>query len=65
MDSVIDLKTGYINWDEIKKLTKDPDLDNATKQFKCKKCNISFYSKNYQGEFPLCIDHQNNTFKKK
>ena len=42
MDLVIDLNTGYINWDEIKKLTKDPDLDSATKQFKCKKCNISF-----------------------
>ncbi len=64
MDSLVNLETGYINWDEIKKLSKDTDLDNATKKFQCKKCNNFFYSKNYQGEFPLCIHHRNNTFKK-
>ncbi len=65
MDSLVDLETGYINWDEIKKLSKDSDIDNSIKKIYCKKCNKSFYSKNYQGEYPLCIDHRNNTFKKK
>ncbi len=64
MDSLFNLETGYINWDEIKNLTKEVDLHNATKKFRCKKCNNFFYNKNYQGEFPLCIRHRNNTFKK-
>ena len=67
MDSLLNLETGYINWDEIKKLRDNlcEYKNNQTKKFYCKKCKKGFYSKNYEGEFPLCLDHRNNTFKKK
>ena len=61
MDTLVNIKTGEIDWDAIKKLSENRDLD--VKKFYCKKCNVCFHSKNYQGEFPLCIKHRNNTFK--
>ena len=66
MDYLVNLETGYIDWDAIKKLKDESVTDNFLKKMCCKKCNITFYSKNYYGEFPLCIKHRNNTtFKKK
>lgn len=62
MDSLVNLETGHIDWEAIKKLSKESD-EKPIKKFHCKRCNDSFYSKNYQGEFPLCIKHRNNTFK--
>ena len=29
----------------------------------CKKCKLQFFNKNYQGNYPLCDKHRNNTFK--
>ncbi len=63
MSSLVNIETGEIDWDAIKKLSKDTDVDKYTKKFYCKKCNCLFYSKNYNGEYPLCIKHRNNTFK--
>ncbi len=63
MDSLVNIETGEINWDAIKKMYKDSALEKCAKKFNCKKCDTSFYSKNYDGEFPLCIKHRNNTFK--
>ena len=63
MDVLVNIETGEIDWEGIKKLSKDPDLDKNIKKFYCKKCNAFFYSKNYQGDFPLCVKHRNNTFK--
>ena len=63
MDSLVNIETGEIDWVAIKKMYKDSTLETSTKKFNCKKCNILFYSKNYDGEFPLCIKHRNNTFK--
>lgn len=67
MDTLFNLETGYINWDEIKKLKDNFSEDNiSSKKFYCKRCKKSFYSKNYEGDYPLCIEHRNNnTFKKK
>mgnify|MGYP001181917345 CR=1 FL=1 len=62
-DSLVNIETGHIDWDAIKKLNKDTEVDNSIKKFYCKRCNCSFYSKNYNGDFPLCIKHRNNTFK--
>tara|TARA_B100000963_G_C22633929_1_gene676527 strand:+ start:967 stop:1584 length:618 start_codon:yes stop_codon:yes gene_type:complete len=63
-EQLVNLENGEIKWDEIKKLYKDVTLDNPTKKYICKKCNKPFYCKNYKGEYPLCIDHRYNTFKK-
>jgi rubrerythrin len=63
MDSLVNIETGEIDWVAIKKMYKDATLETSTKKFNCKKCNTFFYSKNYDGEFPLCIKHRNNTFK--
>ena len=63
MDYLVNIKTGEIDWDAIKKMYKDNVSEKCSKRFNCKKCNVSFYSKNYEGEFPLCIKHRNNTFK--
>ncbi len=63
MDPLVILETGKIDWDAIIKLSKDSDLDKNIKKFYCKKCGSCFYSKNYQGGFPLCVKHRNNTFK--
>ncbi len=65
MDSLVDIETGNIDWDAIKKLSEDCSVENKIKKFKCKKCNVCFFSKNYDGVFPLCIKHRNNTFKTK
>lgn len=65
MDTLVNTETGEIDWDAIKKLSKDTDLEQNEKKNYCKKCDVCFYSKNYQGDFPLCINHRNNTFKNK
>lgn len=63
MDSLVNIETGEIDWVAIKKMYKDSTSEISSKKFNCKKCNTSFYSKNYDGDFPLCIKHRNNTFK--
>ena len=63
MDSLVNIETGEIDWVAIKKMYKDSTIEQCAKKFNCKKCNIIFYSKNYDGDFPLCIKHRNNTFK--
>lgn len=59
MDSLVDIETGNIDWDAIKKLSEDCSIENKIKKIKCKKCNVCFFSKNYDGKFPLCIKHRN------
>lgn len=51
---------GEINWEEFKKQVSQLQ-DN--KSFICKKCNQTFYSKEYLGKFPLCKKHR-YSFKK-
>ena len=65
MDTLVNIETGEIDWDAIKKLSKDNEVDKTIKKLKCKSCECLFYSKNYMGEFPLCLKHRNNTFKTK
>jgi len=78
--SLIISETGEIDWESIKKLSKESGDAGDTlessdcigydgnqdgmKKFHCKKCNLVFYCKNYMGGFPLCDKHRNNTFKK-
>ena len=66
-DSLVNIETGEIDWDSIKKLYEQTihlsTSPSDTKKLYCKKCNIIFYCKNYMGEFPLCNKHRNNTFK--
>lgn len=54
--------TGDIDWEEFKKQLHE---ENKTQllEFKCKKCGQNFYSKNYNGKFPLCEKHR-YSFKK-
>ena len=47
MDSLVNMETGEIDWVAIKKMYKDATLETCTKKFNCKRCNILFYSKNY------------------
>tara|TARA_B100000768_G_scaffold152351_1_gene147969 strand:+ start:23 stop:205 length:183 start_codon:yes stop_codon:yes gene_type:complete len=42
-----------VDWDALKDMSKK----THTPQFKCKKCGISFFNKNYHGNFPLCDKH--------
>jgi len=64
-DSLINIETGKIDWDSIKKLYEQTvETSEDKKLLYCKKCNKSFLSKNYMGGYPLCDDHRNNTFKK-
>ena len=65
-DSLVNIETGEIDWESIKNLYDQAanEKQSDTKKLYCKKCNKIFYSKNYMGEFPLCDQHRNNTFKK-
>jgi len=64
MDKLVNIETGQIDWEAIKKLSEEEEkTDNFIKKFYCKKCDACFYGKNYQGDFPLCLKHRNNTFK--
>ena len=60
---LVNLETGEIKWDEIKKLQVSEKNDETF--YNCKKCNIKFSCKAYNGNYPLCSKHRNNnTFKK-
>ena len=56
MDTLVNIETGEIKWDEIKKL-RDSEIENKTFKFQCKKCRRVFYSKTYYGNYPLCRTH--------
>ncbi len=58
-ECLVNLETGEIKWDDIKKLYYEHVEDNAEK-FECKKCQSVFYSKTYFGKYPLCKKHRNN-----
>ena len=60
--SLVDLETGKIMWDDIKKLY-DENVEKCVQKFKCKKCHSVFYSKTYFGKHPLCKKHRNNPLK--
>jgi len=62
MDTLVNLETGEIKWDMIKELSGETPKE--LKKFECKKCKKCFYSKNYHGDYPLCVEDRNNTFKK-
>lgn len=65
-NDIIDFKNDIIDWDTIKNLVDTTTKNSEFKKLTCKKCDIIFYSRNYNGEFPLCIKHRTNiTFKKK
>lgn len=51
MKTIVNLETGEIDWEVIKKLSKDMHLDKNSKKIYCKKCIMCFYSKNYEGNF--------------
>jgi len=56
--SLVNLETGEIMWDDIKKLY-DEHIEENVQKFKCKKCQSIFYSKTYFGKYPLCKKHRN------
>jgi rubrerythrin len=58
-DTLINLETGEIKWDEIKKMY-DNDINETVKLLVCKKCGSKFYNKNYFGNYPLCKKHMEN-----
>jgi dCMP deaminase len=55
-------QTGEINWDEFKKMLPENNQEDL-KPFKCKKCEKTFFCKEYLGNFPLCKKHR-YSFKK-
>lgn len=61
-ESLVDLETGEIKWDDIKKLY-DEHIESNVNKFECKKCKSIFYSKTYLGKYPLCKKHLNNPLK--
>ena len=62
LPNLVNLETGEIKWDLIKELSGE--TTEEIKKLKCKKCNKIFFCKNYHGDYPLCKDDRNNTFKK-
>ena len=44
-DTLINLETGEIKWEEIKKMY-DKDINETVKLLECKKCGTKFYNKN-------------------
>lgn len=71
-DIMVNLETGYINWEAIIDLSRDNKTEISYENGKygterklcCKKCGEKFFNKNYFGNFALCDKHRNNTFKK-
>lgn len=51
----VEISEGHIkvDWDAIKDMSKK----TVTKRFDCKKCGVSFFNKNYHGNYPLCDKH--------
>lgn len=51
----VEISEGHIkvDWDAL----KDMSSKTETVNFKCKKCGICFFNKNYQGNYPLCDKH--------
>jgi len=51
----VELSEGLIkvDWDMLIDMSKK----NEKNVFKCKKCGISFFNKNYHGNYPLCDKH--------
>ena len=64
-ETLVDAETGTISWDAIIKLYNDEHLDKENKRVKCKKCGTLFFSKNYNGEYPLCFKHRTSYVEKK
>ena len=60
-NEVVNLETGFINWELIKTMMKENDKNDKI-TLECKKCNIQFHSRNYVGHKPLCKDCRNTTF---
>lgn len=63
METLVNIENGEIQWDLIKKLLNDSDIDSTVKMFKCKMCGNKFYSKTYLGDYPLCKKHLNSVKK--
>ena len=61
-ESLVNIETGVIKWDDIKKMY-DENVEESIHKFKCKKCQSVFYSKTYFGKYPLCKKHRNNPLK--
>ncbi len=53
---------GDIDWEvAFKVFESNKPIEETEKKldmFKCKKCNVLFYCKNYHGKFPLCNTHK-------
>lgn len=67
---VINIETQEVDWDTIISMIRSNNHDekqksNEMKKLVCKKCKIEFFNKNYNGNYPLCDKHRNNTFKEK
>lgn len=61
---VVDLNTGFIDWELIKSMMKENDKNDKKDKIslECKKCNVIFQSRNYIGNKPLCKECRNTTF---
>tara|TARA_Y100000389_G_C17467214_1_gene526748 strand:- start:1456 stop:1668 length:213 start_codon:yes stop_codon:yes gene_type:complete len=65
---VINIETEEVDWDTIisaiREINRETEEDNSEdKKLICKKCKLEFFNKNYNGNYPLCDKHRNNTFK--
>jgi len=60
------IETEEVDWDSIISMCREINNDKKPEisdKIYCKKCNQGFFNKNYNGKFPLCDKHRNNTFK--
>jgi len=57
-NKLVDIKNNFIDWDKIKKMIEPIEKDSISKLL-CKKCGKVFFSKNYNGSYPLCNKHRN------
>jgi len=66
---VVYIETEEVDWDTIISaireinFNKNEDDNSEDKKLICKKCKLEFFNKNYNGNYPLCDKHRNNTFK--
>jgi hypothetical protein len=65
---VINIETEEVDWDTIisaiREINRENEQGNSEdKKLVCKKCKLEFFNKNYNGNYPLCDKHRNNTFK--
>ncbi len=67
---VINIETQEVDWETIISMIRlnnnvENPSKNIIKKWVCMKCKLEFFNNNYNGNYPLCDKHRNNTFKEK